>query len=162
MTNITLHNRTEVKAQGKHINGNSKLTVCITTGEVFASMLDAAEKENINPSCISIAIKNVDKGATCKGKRYCRASDVIFYLDEISRNINEREEKAAAYDALMAEEKAAREAEALRQKEMTATETLISKLEAKAEKLRINQNHTAKMLCEAKNKLTMLKREALI
>lgn len=161
MTNITLHNKTEVKAQGKHLNGNSQLTLCITTGEVFASMLDAAEKANVNPSCISTAIKNVDKGATCKGKRYCRARDAIFYLDEISQCINAREEKANAWDAMMAEEKAAREAEEARQKEMSLTESLITKLEEKMSQLRTEQNNNAKLLYEAKNKLTMLKAEAL-
>lgn len=161
MTNITLHNKTEIKAHGKHINGNSKPVFCITTGEVFASVIDAAEKAGVCAGTMSYAITHSPEGATCKGNRYCFISNVMTYLNEISQCINERETKANAWDAMMAEERAAREAEEARQKEMTTVEALIAKLEAKAEKLRADQNNNAKLLYEAKNKLTMLKREAL-
>ena len=161
MTNITIHNKTEVKAQGKHTNKNSKPVLCINTGEIFVSVLDAAEKAGVTASSMSRAVTGSRGKITCKGKRYCFISDVMSHLDEISHHINEREEKANAWDAKIAEEKAAREAEEARQREMSLTEALITKLEEKMSKLRTEQNNNAKLLYEAKNKLTMLKAEAL-
>ena len=92
---------------------------------------------------------------------YCFIANIMTHLNEISQCINEREEKANAWDAMMAEERAAREAEEARQKEMSLAESLVAKLEEKMEKIRMDQNNTMALLHEAKNKLAMLKTEAL-
>ena len=101
---ITIQKASNLKAEGHHINGNCKPVFCITTGSVYASVYDAAEKLGIDPSCISSAANGRTK--TCQGKRYCFVANVMEHLDEIAENFRIREEKIAAYDAIVYEREA--------------------------------------------------------
>jgi len=105
---INIRRATNVKAVGHHVNGNSKPVFCITDGSVYASVIDAAEKTGATQSTMSAAVTGKIK--TCKGKRYCFVSNVMEHLDEISTNINVRNEKVKAYDAIIAKENAKKEA----------------------------------------------------
>ena len=105
---INIRRATNVKAVGHHINGNSKPVFCITDGAVYASVIDAAEKTGATQSTMSAAVTGKIK--TCKGKRYCFVANVMEHLDEISTNINVRNEKVKAYDAIIAKENAKKEA----------------------------------------------------
>lgn len=99
---ITVQNSSEIKnVQGESRNGNVKPVFCIDTGEVFASVTDAAIAANANPSTMSWCLTQRQK--TCKGKRYCYLSKVTEHLDEISESMRERETKVKAYDELIAE-----------------------------------------------------------
>lgn len=103
---INIRRATNVKAVGHHINGNSKPVFCITDGAVYASVIDAAEKTGATQSNMSAAVTGKIK--TCKGKRYCFISNVMEHLDEIAENLKIRNEKVAAYDAMVAQENAKR------------------------------------------------------
>lgn len=116
MTTITLQKKSEIFAEGKRTRGNCKPVFCIDTGKVYASVSDAAEDANVTNGTMSRAITKNRGNITCKGKRYCFISEVVNYLDEISKSINERESKVEAYDKIIAEEEAIRKAEEERQK----------------------------------------------
>ena len=99
---ITVQSASEIKnVRGESRNTNAKPVFCIDTGEVFASVTDAAIAANANPSTMSWCLTERQK--TCKGKRYCYLSKVIEHLDEISECMRVRETKVKAYDKLIAE-----------------------------------------------------------
>lgn len=99
---ITVQNASEIKnVRGELRNTNAKPVFCIDTGEVFASVTDAAIAANANPSTMSWCLTERQK--TCKGKRYCYLSKVTEHLDEISECMREREIKVKAYDELVAQ-----------------------------------------------------------
>ncbi len=117
---ITVHNESIINATGKHNNRNAKPVFCITTGEVFASLADAAENVGVTPSSMSWAVN--DRMKTCKGKRFCLIANVTDHLDEIAETIRIREEKLAKYNAIIAEEeriRAEQEAKRKAQEELT-------------------------------------------
>lgn len=112
---INIQNAAYVTAIGHHSGKNSKAVYNITTGEFYASGLDAATKLEVEPTTVSAALNGRLK--TCKGMRLCFVSKIMEYLEEINQvNIKraERErinaEKIAAYDAIIAEQKAKEEA----------------------------------------------------
>lgn len=124
---INIQKATNVTAIGVQRNANAKPVFCITDGSVYASVTDAAEKNGVTVGMISTAISGKTK--TCKGKRFCFISEVMNHLEEISTNINARNEKAAAYDAMIAEQNAKREAQANLAKHQANIEALRLKLE---------------------------------
>lgn len=106
--NITISKANQVKVQGHRTNGNCKPVYCINTGEVFASVTDAAEKHSVAIGNLSAALTG--KSKTCHGKRYCFIVDVTHHLDEIAEHTRIREVKVQAYDAEKAAEEAKRKA----------------------------------------------------
>lgn len=124
---INIRRATNVTAVGYHTNGNSKPVFCITDGAVYASVTDAAEKIGVDPSTMSSAVTG--KTGNCKGKRYCFVANVMEHLDEISENLKNRNEKIAAYDAIIAEQNAKKEAQEKLAKHKAKCEELRAKLE---------------------------------
>ena len=110
MNTITIHHKSEINAEGKHTNGNSKPVFCITTGTVYASVLDAAEHAGVGSGTMSRAITDNKKGAKCQGKRYCFVADVMDHFEEISQCSRAREEKVRAWDEITGKEEAKRKA----------------------------------------------------
>jgi hypothetical protein len=123
---INICRATNVTAVGHHINGNSKPVFCITDGAVYVSVTDAAEKVGVRPSTMSFAITN---NTNCNGKRYCFIANVMEHLDEISEHLKIRNEKVAAYDAMVAAQNAKKEAVENLAKHKAKCEELRAKLE---------------------------------
>lgn len=124
MKNITITKQADAKAIGTRSNGNCKPVICITTGAIYASATDAAEKLGVSQSVLSLAASG--KLRTCKGKRYCYVSQVMQYLDEICENTRVREEKVAAYDKIVTNEK--------RKQELCVRKAKLAAMQAKLEK----------------------------
>lgn len=83
-------------------NRNCKPVLCITTGEVFPSLTDAAAMNNVTVSAMSLATSKKNK--VCKGKRFCLVSELSMYeLTELAEAMRTSAEKAAKYDAIIAE-----------------------------------------------------------
>lgn len=83
-------------------NRNCKPVLCITTGEVFTSLTDAAAMNNVTVSAMSLATSKKNK--VCKGKRFCLVSELsIHELTELAEAMRTSAEKAAKYDAIIAE-----------------------------------------------------------
>ena len=103
MKNITITKQANAQAIGNRTNGNCKPVICITTGAIYASATDAAEKIGVSQATLCLAASGKIK--TCKGKRYCYVNHVMQHLDEICENTRVREEKVAAYDKIVDKEK---------------------------------------------------------
>ena len=124
---IPVQNTSEVNAKGKQRNANAKPVFCIDTGEVYASMLDAAEAVGVNPTAISWVITG--KSKTCKGKRYCLISKIAEHIDEIAECVRIRETKVNAYNEIMFRQQAQQRATENYEKHKAACEKLAEKLE---------------------------------
>lgn len=130
---INIHKATNVNVVGHHIRGNSKPVFCITDGAVYASVTDAAEKTGATLSNVSAAVTG--KTRTCQGKRYCFVANVMEHLDEIAENLKVRNAKVAAYDAMIAEQKAKQEAKENIAKHKANCDALRAKLEKEMQML---------------------------
>jgi hypothetical protein len=103
MKNITITKQANAQAIGTRSNGNCKPVICITTGAIYASATDAAEKIGVSQATLCLAASGKIK--TCKGKRYCYINHVMQHLEEICENTRIREEKVAKYDKIVDTEK---------------------------------------------------------
>ena len=79
MKKVTLTEAATINANGNHINGNSKPVICIDTGEVFASGMDAAEHLGVHWTAMSNHCRGNTK--SIKGKRYCYVKDLAQNMD---------------------------------------------------------------------------------
>lgn len=111
-TIINIQNASNIKAIGTHINGNSKAVFCITTGEFFGSLSDAAHHIKASVGTMCCAMKH--RKGVFKGMKWCYVSEINEHLDEIATDIRANIEKALAYDALMAQIEAIKREEAIR------------------------------------------------
>lgn len=85
---IRIHNKSVANANGTHTRGNCKPIFCITTGEIYTSVTDAAEKIGVTVSAMSSIITGKTK--TCNGKRFCYVSKLTEHIEEISESINQK------------------------------------------------------------------------
>ena len=105
---INIQKASNVNVNGQHSNKNCKAVYNITTGEIYASGIDAATALDIDPSCVSAALTG--KSRTCKGMRLCLVSKMMEYLEEITEQNRIRTSKVSAYDAILAEKEAKQKA----------------------------------------------------
>lgn len=103
---ITIHDKKELKVTGTHISKNNKPVFCITTGEIFASISDAAEANNVHITSISNVV--LGKTKTCNGKQFCLVTKLTDHADEIAEAIQYKHSKASKYDAIVAEQERVR------------------------------------------------------
>ena len=137
MKTIIINEKATIEANGTHGVKSHKPVICIDTGDVYASVTDAAE-------AIGTTISNMSghlcgKSKSVKGKHFCYLAKANESLDSIVtrlRETSEMEAKAKMWDAMMAEQEAARKAEQKRIEEERKAEERrlahIAKLEAKA------------------------------
>lgn len=143
---ITVLKETNVTAQGTPRNRNCKPVFCITTGEIFTSVGDAAEAIGVDISTMSHFLLGRNK--TCKGKRFCYVTNITEHLEEISQQTQSRNEKVLAYDKAMAKKEAFGK----------ATEKL-AKHRAKYEKLAKDLEREIDLMHEAEREVDMLKQQ---
>ena len=124
---INIQKAGTVNVTGHHIRGNSKPVFCITDGSVYASVTDVAENFGVHMTAVSQVLNG--KVRTCKGKRYCFISEVMAHLNEIAENFQIRNAKIEAYDAMIAEQNAKKEAQENLAKHKAKCEELRQKLE---------------------------------
>lgn len=146
MKTITINEKATIKANGALTSGHCKPIICIDTGEVYTSVTDAAEA--VNTSITNMSSHLCGKSKSVKGKHFCYLAKVNESLDAITtrlRETSEMEAKAKMWDAMMAEQEAARKAEEKRQ-------AAIAKLEARAtamnEKYRKKYEEAMTLFCE--------------
>lgn len=96
---INIQKCANVTVSGHHNHKNCKAVYCITTGEMYPSILDAASANEMSYGAMCQAIA---KGSKCRnGKKFCLIVDVVEHLEEISDANKLRSAKVAAYDADM-------------------------------------------------------------
>ena len=112
MKTIIINEKATIEANGALTTGHCKPVICIDTGDVYTSATDAAEA--IGTSISNMSFYLCGKSNTIKGKRFCYLSKVNESLNAITtrlRETSEMEAKAKMWDAMMAEQEAARKAE---------------------------------------------------
>lgn len=164
MTTLKLHNETTIKANGTHGTYNNKPVLCIDTGEVFVSIMDAAEHLGVH----RLSISNVLNGKTraCKGMHLCYLSKADEHLEAITgriREMQELEKKATAYDAFVARQEEERRAAARRIEEAARAERerqeKIAKANEKLERRREIVRRLQVQLSEATERVMEVERE---
>ena len=150
-TTIIINEKAEINAVGEKNSKACKQVVCLDDRRVFTSVFDAAKAYGVTPSCISTCCNGKNK--TSKGRRFCFLKDIALYLDEMFADYNIKAEKAAAYDALKAEENAAREAEEQYHRDLEAAESRYSRCQELYNKAKEKFASTETKLQEAYNEL---------
>lgn len=178
-TTINIQHEANIKAKGEHTQKNAKAVICIETGEVYASAMDAAEQVGAHITTISAVC--LGKIRTYKGKHYCYLSRVNENLDSIVTRLRETsavEEDAKKWQAYQAEQEAIRKAEEERieaerkaeekrleeeRKAREKREKEIAKADAKVERCQTIRDRIAAQLAEAERNLMAaeIEREAL-
>ena len=148
---INITKCSNVTVNGIHNHPNCKPIYNITTGEFYASGLDIAKVLGVDPASVSGALNG--KCKTIKGMRICFVHKIMEHLEEINetnRLRTERErvnaEKAAAYDAIIAEQEAKRKAK-------EKAEARVAAHKAKIEALRRQIEEESASLNEAETDL---------
>ena len=131
--NINIQQCSNVTVIGHHNHKNCKPVYCIDTGELYASALDAANANGVCQSPMSSCLTGKTK--TCNGKRFCYVSKMMEYLEEITEANRIRSEKVAAYDAIVAEQNAKKQAQENLVKHQANIEALRQKLEVEMQLL---------------------------
>lgn len=125
--NINIQQCSNVTVIGQHSHKNCKPVYCIDTGELYASAIDAAAANNVCQSAMSGVLTG--KFKTSNGKRFCYVSKMMEHLEEITEANRIRSEKVAAYDAIIAEQNAKKQAQENFAKHQANVEALRQKLE---------------------------------
>ena len=157
MKKVNIQNEANIKAKGDHTQKNAKAVICIDTGEVYTSALDAAEKIGVHHTTISAVCTG--KIQTCKGKHYCYLSRVTESLDSIVTRLRETaavEEDAKRWKAYQAEQEAIRKAEEKRQSDITKARDNVARLNEATEKYRAMLNNAMNELVAAEQYLESL------
>ena len=118
----TIINTTEVTLDTKPVRSkNAKSVYCITTGNVYASTIDAGIGEDCAQSGVSAVCRGKNK--TCNGKQFCFVKDMPAHILDISNATNDNYKDAMKYRAIEAERQA-----------KEAHQQALQKLEEKIEK----------------------------
>ena len=100
---FNIQNASIINVEGHRSHKNCKAVYCITTGEVFASVADAAEAIGVTKTAMSWALTGRSK--SCKGKRFCFIHQIVEHLNEIAEVNRAREAKVIAHDAMVEKQK---------------------------------------------------------
>lgn len=107
---FNIQNASIINVEGHRTHKNCKAVYCITTGEVYASVADAAEAIGVTKTAMSWALSGRSK--SCKGKRFCFINQIVEHLDEIASNNRSREAKVTAYNEMIEKQEKIRKAQA--------------------------------------------------
>ena len=124
---IKIQKTSEINVRGIRSNGNCKPVFCITTGEVYASSIDAAEANGMHQSNISALI--LSGGTSRSGKKFCYIANITEHLEEIAENNRVRTAKVTAYDEAFAKKEAERKAKEDLERHKANCEKLRKKLD---------------------------------
>lgn len=94
---INIQKASNVTVIGRNHDKHCKAVYNITTGEMYASGIDAANALGVDQGTVSAALNERIK--TCKGMRLCFVAKMMEHLEEINEANRLRAAKVAAYDA---------------------------------------------------------------
>lgn len=118
--------------KGIHTTYNNKPVMCITTGEVFASVTDAAHSVDSSIGTLSCALRH---NRPLKGKKYCFVARVTEHLDELMESARERDEKVSAYNEMMAHKEKIKTAKSKLAEHKANVEELRRRLDEETERM---------------------------
>lgn len=143
---FNIQNASIINVEGHRTHKNCKAVYCITTGEVYASVTDAAEAIGVTLTAMSWALSGRSK--SCKGKRFCYINQIVEHLDEIATNSRSREAKVVAYNEMVEKQEKIRKAQAK-----------VDKHDARISELQEALNKEMALMTDAQNELLALKGE---
>ena len=157
MANINIHHETNINGSGEPRNRNAKPVYCITDGETYNSLTDAAEAVGVSIYAISNAIRGASR--TAGGKEWCLLSKVSENMPRISQRVIQLSEhktinetnanKARMWDAMVAITEQRREAEARQKAAQAALDAALAELrDANAELAAIDGGHSTPTLID--------------
>lgn len=156
---VTLNN-----ANGTHTHKLCKQVICIETGEVFTSCLDAAEQMGVTQPVMSAHC--LGKTRTCKGKHFTYVSHTSENINALTSRIRtlhsaqeELERKAALWDAYEAEQNAIRKAEENRQQAIAKAKEKVARRQRIADRKEEEFKHALSRLHDAERELNALLNE---
>ena len=160
MKTIIINEKATIEATGTHGVKSHKPVICIDTGDVYASVTDAAE-------AIGTTISNMSghlcgKSKSVKGKHFCYLAKVNESLNAITtrlRETSEMEAKAKMWDAMMAEQEAARKAEEKRQAAIAKAEEKVRRLREARDSMYVKYTTAVGECAKAAEELEALKGE---
>ncbi len=127
MKKMTITTDSTIEAKGKLTNGNCERTVCLDNGDVFRSIIDTADILNLNRSYLWMHLQG--KRSHCKKMHFAYLKQVkanpdilIKRIQEMAKEIAILKEKADKWDAMIAEQEAARKAEEKRAEDLAKAE----------------------------------------
>lgn len=121
---INIQKASNVTVIGRHGARHCKAVYNITTGDMYASVIDAANALGVSQGAVSLALDD-EQRRTCKGMRLCFQTKMMEHLEEIMEQNRIRAQKVAAYDA-----------DIERRNAIAKAEEDVNKLEAKVAELR--------------------------
>lgn len=87
---ITITNACTATAIGEKRRSNAKPVLCITTGEVFASITDVCAKYHTSYSNLHHHLNSYRGQKTCKGLKFCFVSKTHEHYDEITQQMRDK------------------------------------------------------------------------
>lgn len=150
---ITITKKATVNAIGERTNGNTKPVLCLDTGMVYTSCIDAAKENNCAQSEVSMVCTG--KRETVKGLRFCYLEDLAQHMDEISVALQK-------HSASLAEERHARmlaEAEEKRQEAIATAREKVNRKQEKFDRLSDRMTRLYESCNEASRELEKAKAE---
>lgn len=157
---INIQNCSNVTVLGHRENGNCKAIYNITTGEIYASVSDAAEIIGVTPASVSQCVLGLTN--TCKGMRLCYLSKMTEYIEEITENNRVRYAEARAYNEKKRLFDAIHKIRAIilkRKHNISQYQERIAKYQAKIDALQAEIDNETNLLNEDKTKLDQLYEE---
>lgn len=100
---VVIQHKAVIKGKGRRSNGNTENVLCISTGEIFTSCTDAAERADVSQAAMSRACRT--HGAKTNGMKFCYIKDINEHLDEVAESMR----KAMMYDEYMSKEERRKE-----------------------------------------------------
>ena len=135
--NVILAKETTLNAKGKRNNGRCKAVICITTGERYSSVTDAAEHEGVHWTSISNCCTGRTQTANGKVWRFAKEGDCV---DALAGTLQEKLALLEKYSPYIAEQ----EAKELEEKRLREEE----------EKRRLDEEKRQELIAKAKEKYT--------
>lgn len=151
MATLNIHNETNIKVKGTRTCGVNKPVICIDTGEIFASVTDAAEHFGTSIYNISNAARGAQK--TARGKRFCFVSRATENLEALTSQIiklNADAEDARRWREYQAEQ------ERIRREEEERIRAEQERIRAEEERARAEQERIEKARHEHEMKVIKL------
>lgn len=157
---INMQHEANIQAEGELSGRKCKSVICLETGEVFSSITDAAEKENLHPAGLSACL--VGKQRTFGGKHWCYLSRVNESLDAIVTRLREANadvEAAQKWRAYEAEQEAKRIAEQKRQDAIAKAKEKVERAQGIHDTLAAKYREALNTLAQAQRELAALENE---
>lgn len=157
MKKIKIQNEATIKGTGNHTSKNAKAVICIDTGEIFTSAIDAADYMGVHYSAISSTC--LGKMKTCKGMHFCYLSSALENLEAVVTRLREAsamEKDARKWREQEEAKEAARLAKEKRHNDIANLKVKIAKYEENYLKLAAKLTEQEKCLTQAQIELTKL------